>query len=429
MSERPSYHVPSMLIHGRFNTPKWTFEDHIVPPIPTSVAFRLRSAERGAQGFSQFANPEIDRLSAEPIYIYERLDDPGQGLLEELLQYAEGGESAICFASGMAAISAAIGAHVRAGDHVVLNRTIYGCTYSLATNWLARFGVECSFVDLRDPDALRQAIRPETRVVYFETPCNPTLELIDIAAVAGVAREASEGRTEGARIVVIVDNTFATPLGQRPLSHGADVVVHSLTKNIAGFGVDMGGAVICSREREPSIMLFRKDFGGSMSPRVAWQISTFGISTLPMRLQRQQASAQKVAEMLAEHPMVARVCYPGLSSFDQQELARRQMTSPNGEFAPGSLIYFELKGTPDLALERARCLMNYVARDALTITLAVSLGQIRTLIEHPASMTHSALPPENLETAGIAPGGIRLSIGLEEPADLIADLQSCFRRI
>ncbi len=417
------YRDRSVLIHGKFRSEKWDFEDHILPPITTSVSFRLRTGQRGAEGFQQFANPELDRDTLHPIYIYARLDDPCQGLLEETLAFAEKGETAVCFATGMAAVSAVIGIHVKAGDHVILHKTVYGCTYSFVTNWLQRFGVQHTVVDCGNQKEIEDAIKPETKVVYFESPCNPTLELIDVRSVVSIVKKANEGRSTENRIVSIIDNTFATPYCQRPLTMGVDFVVHSLTKNLGGFGTDMGGAVIGPRSSETDLLLFRKDFGGSLSPKAAWQILVYGIPTLALRLEKQQQIAKEVAEFLNEHPKISLVRYPGLAGFPQIDLARKQMTDFDGNFAPGSMIYFELKGEPEEAYSKAKTLVNRIAEKSLSITLAVSLGQIRTLIEHPASMTHSAIPPEAQKTAGISPGGVRLSMGIEDVRDILSDLK------
>lgn len=423
----PKYRHRSVLIHGKFRSEKWDFDDHILPPITTTTAFRLRSAERGARAFQQYANPELDRGTEHPIYIYARLDDPCQGLLEETLAFAENGETAISFATGMAAISAILGTHLCAGNHVVSHKTIYGCTYSLITRWLDRFGVGHTFVDMNCEKLLYDAIKPNTRVLYFESPCNPTMDLVDIEQVARIAHTVNEQRAPEERLVVVIDNTFASPFCQRPLDMGVDFVVHSLTKHISGFGADMGGAVIGPRTAETDLLLFRKDFGGSISPKAAWAILAFGLPTLALRMERQQVSAQRVAEFLELHPKVSRVLYPGLDSFPQRELAQRQMRDIDGNFAPGSLLYFELEGDAEEAYQRAVRVVNYIADHALNITLAVSLGQIRTLVEHPASMTHSSIPPEAQLEAGIHPGGLRMSLGIEDVRDILQDLEEALK--
>ncbi|MCW5936816.1 MAG: aminotransferase class I/II-fold pyridoxal phosphate-dependent enzyme [Fimbriimonadaceae bacterium] len=428
MSRDEAYRDRSVLIHGKFRSEKWDFQDHILPPITTAVSFRLRSAERGAEGFQQFANPDVDRSTAHPIYIYDRLDEPCVGLLEETLAFAEKGECAVCFGSGMSAVAASIGIHVRSGDHVVYHPAVYGCTYSHLTRWLSRFGVEATPARFSEAQALEAAVRPETRVVYFESPCNPTMELVDLEAVASFVRKVNADRPEDGKIVTVIDNTFASPYGQRPLTHGIDYVVHSLTKHISGFGATMGGVVVGPRKTETDLLLYRKDFGGSMTPDAAWHILTYGVPTLALRLERQQEAAQRVAEFLNLHPKVARVHYPGLDTFAQKELALRQMRDIDGEFAPGALIFFELKGSPEEAYNSAVKVCDHLASEALSVTLAVSLGQIRTLVEHPASMTHAAIPPEDQAKAGISPGGVRLSIGLEDVRDILRDIESALAR-
>jgi len=423
------YRPRTVMIHGRMHSPHWRYQDHIVPPVSSSVAYRLESAERGAEGFLEFANPEFNKAQHAPIYIYDRLDEPARGMLEENLAAAEQGEIACAFSTGMAAISAALGVLCRTGDKVVSHRTLYGCTYSLFTNWYPRrYGIGVDFVDLRDLRALERSLAdPRVMVVYFETPVNPTLDLIDLAAVRRAVDRANRSRTprgeKKRRIFIVVDNTFATPFCQRPLGLGADVVVHSLTKNIGGFGTDMGGAVIAPRLLAPDLLLYRKDFGAPLAPKAAWPPLVYGLPTLALRVAEQQRTALVVARELARHPAVARVVYPGLASHPQHALARRQMRDFDGKFAPGTLIYFVLKGNPRQARDRGTRTINHIAKKSLAITLAVSLGQIRTLIEHPSSMTHAPIPIEDQVRAGLDPGGLRLSIGLESPDDLLNDLK------
>jgi cystathionine beta-lyase/cystathionine gamma-synthase len=429
------YRPDTVRVHGKFRSKHWNYADHIVPPISASAAYRLESTRRGAEGFQDFANPEFNRASHAPIYIYDRLDEPTRGLLEENLALIEGGERAVCFATGMAAIAAALGVLLRAGDRIVAHRTLYGCTWSLFANWLPRSGVSVDITDLNDPVALDRALAaPEVMAIYLETPCNPTLELIDLRAVARAVARANarrarrlRGRTHR-RIFSVVDNTFATPCCQRPLAHGIDIVVHSLTKNLGGFGTDMGGVVVIPRALEPDLLLYRKDYGAPLSPRAAWPVLAYGLPSLGVRVREQQRSALRVARFLSRHPKVARVSYPGLTSHPQHALARRQMRDPQGRFAPGTLVYFTLAGTPASARRRGERAMDHLARHSLAVTLAVSLGQVRTLVEHPASMTHAALPPAAQAAAGIDPGGVRLSLGLEDPDDIIADLREALDR-
>ncbi|RMG13052.1 MAG: aminotransferase class I/II-fold pyridoxal phosphate-dependent enzyme [Deltaproteobacteria bacterium] len=429
--DRPIREVPegvawdSFLIHGRHFTEKWDFRHHLIPPQSSSVTYRLDTTERGATGFREYAAGTAERR--EPIYIYDRLDEPTRGMLEDELAAIEGGDVCVAFASGMAAISAALGVLLKSGEHLVAHRTLYGCTDSLLRSWYPRLSVDVSRVDLRERDALQQAIRPETRVVYFETPVNPTLELIDLAMVREVVNDANREREDGARIWVVVDNTFATPYCQRPLSLGADVVVHSLTKNIGGFGTDMGGAVIAPRQLEGPLLLYRKDFGGVLAPKSAWPILVYGLPTLPLRLKKQMASAMTIARFLQGHPMVRRVSYPGLEDHPQYLLAKRQMRDPEGHFSPGNMIYFETVEEDPAEPKRCVRLIDWIAREAYTLTLAVSLGQLRTLIENPGAMTHAAVPPEERAKGGIAPNAIRLSVGIESPDDIIRDLEAAFR--
>lgn len=418
---REHYRLRTRLIHGSFATGRWDYDHHVVPPQSSSVTYRLQSVHRGAEGFVEFASPAAQHA---PIYIYDRLDEPTRGMLEENLAVAESGEMAVCFATGMAAISAAIGVCTEAGRQVVAHRVLYGCTHELLTHWMPRWGVQTTFCDLSEPETIAQAATRDCRVVYFESPVNPTMELIDIAGARRVVDGLNEGRTEEERIAIIVDNTFATPYCQRPLELGADLSVNSLTKDIGGFGTDMGGAVIGPNRYYNLLMLYRKDFGGVLSPRNAWPILVYGLPTLATRMVNQQKAALKVAEHLLKQPKVARVIYPGLPCFPQLELARRQMVGYDGKFAPGSMIYFELKGSDGDAARAGERFVDYVAEHAYTITLAVSLGQIKTLIENPYSMTHAAVPEEEKIRSGLRPGGIRLSLGLEDWHDIIADLDA-----
>lgn len=424
-SKRPgrNYHKETRLIHGEFHSIHWNYKDHIVPPITATAAYRLESAERGAEGFQEFANPEFNRHTHAPIYIYDRLDEPSRSMLEDNLAIAEEGECAVCFATGMAAISAALGVLVKAGDTILAHRTLYGCTYSLLTNWMPRFGVQSKMADLNDLNQLEALLTSDVMVVYFETPTNPTLEVIDIAAIRQVVDKVNSRRGNRRKIFIVVDNTFATPFCQRPLTAGADVVCHSLTKNIGGFGTDMGGVWIGPQLLEPDVLLFRKDFGASLNPRTAWQTLVYGLPTLALRSRQQIETAMRVAKFLEHHPAVERVHYPGLLSHPQRAVAHKQMVDIEGNFAPGTIIYFVLKGTPEGALASGRRMMDHLADTSLAVTLAVSLGQIRTLIEHPASMTHAAIPVADQLRAHIDPGGIRLSMGLETAEDIISDLE------
>lgn len=419
-----AYRRESRMIHGKMVSPHWDYKDHIVPPVSSSAAYRLESASRGAEGFLEFANPEFNRESHAPIYIYDRLDEPSRGMLEDNLAAAEGGEACVTFATGMAAIAGALGVLLKAGDTVVAHRTLYGCTWSLFQNWYPRLGIRTIFTDLRDTEGLAAILErdPSVMAVYGETPVNPSLDLLDLQAIAGAVATVNAYRSPRRLVFTVVDNTFATPFCQRPVEHGIDLVVHSLTKNIGGFGTDMGGAVIAPRLLEPDLLLYRKDFGGVLSPKAAWPALVYGLPTLALRSRRQMDSALRVAKFLEAHPAVERVVYPGLPSHPQHDLARRQMVDFDGGFAPGIMIYFSLEGDGAAVRDRGARFMDHLAQNALTVTLAVSLGQVRTLIEHPASMTHATVPIDRQPEAGIDPGGIRLSLGLEPPEDIEADL-------
>jgi cystathionine beta-lyase/cystathionine gamma-synthase len=293
------------------------------------------------------------------------------------------------------------------------------------TNWLPRFGIDVDMVDLTREDDLERCLDETVAAVYFETPSNPILEIVDIAGVAAKVQAFNQRRGDKKRTLVVVDNTFATPFGQRPLKLGADLVVESLTKNVCGFGTAMGGAVVYKDHAVLSdLVMIRKDIGASLASSSAWPILVYGLPTLPMRLKQQQESAMAIASFLEHHPKVARVRYPGLKSFPQYRLARDQMRDYEDNFAPGSLLYFVLNGGPEAQREAGERLINYVAENAYTLTLAVSLGQIRTLIEHPGSMTHAALPAQAQVEAGIDPGGIRISVGNEQVNDILRDLEA-----
>jgi cystathionine beta-lyase/cystathionine gamma-synthase len=405
------------------SNPKWDYDHQLVPPISSSTTFKLDSAERGAEGFKKVGLPSKIHDKESPIYIYDRLGEPNKGILEEHLAYSENGECCVTFATGMAAISSILCVLTKSGDEIIAHKALYGCTFSLLENWMPRFKVGVKFIDMISSNNLQRAISKNTKVIYFETPINPTLELINIKAIKKIVDAANKKRSPNNKIHIVVDNTFATPFCQRPLNLGADFVVHSLTKNIGGFGTDMGGAVIGPTSYQSQILLFRKDFGSVLNSKSAWAILVHGIPTLSLRLLKQQESAMKIAKFLSAQSKILKVNYPGLETFDQHDLAKEQMCDYQGNFAPGSMIYFVVKGKNANERQRAgRKLIDFLAQNAYTITLAVSLGNIRTLIEHPGSMTHSAIPPDVQLKSGMDPGGIRLSIGLENADDIINDL-------
>jgi cystathionine beta-lyase/cystathionine gamma-synthase len=416
MSKSTKYRVTTRLVHGPEHSAKWDFSHHVTPPLSSSTTYRLDSTKRGARGFAEFGGFVPDHGEA-PIYIYDRLDEPTRSILEGELADVEGGEACVSFASGMAAISASLSSVLVPGDKLIAHPIVYGCTHSLFSHWYPRQGIEVERVDINDLDALRAAVDASTRAIYFESPVNPTLEVIDIGAVRDLVDELNRDREEDRKILIFVDNTFATPFGQRPLELGADVVLHSLTKNLGGFGTEVGGAVICPRSMLASLLLYRKDFGAILSSKSAWAIMVYGLPTLALRLKRQQYTALKLAHWLEDHPAIQRVVYPGLESHPQRELALRQMRDCDGDPAPGSMIYFEFDPKRVDALE----FVDEIAANAYSITLAVSLGHTKTLIEVPGSMTHSVY--------GVPSSSVRLSVGLESPPDIVRDLQEAIAAV
>ncbi len=423
-----NYRTRSRMIHGRSHTHRWDYDHHVIPPMTSSATFRLDSAARGALGFAEFAGDVMESDGHHPIYIYDRLGEPNGDMLEENLAIAEGGEIALCFASGMAGIAAAICSLTKAGEHVVAHRMLYGCTYSLLENWLPRFSINHTLADMTDLSSTRDLITPQTRVLYFETPVNPDMCLIDIAAMRDMLDDINKNRPANKHVHMVVDNTFATPYCQRPIELGADLVCQSLTKAIGGFGTDIGGAVIGPMSQYRDLIMFRKDFGAALSPKSAWPVLVHGLPTLSTRMANYQKSAMRVARFLESHPKVEAVRYPGLESFPQFDLAKKQMRDDKGRFAPGSMLYFVVKDKEDSGVP-ARTLIDWAAVHAYTLTLAVSLGQIKTLIEAPYGMTHAALPEDLKRARGLLPGGIRVSIGLEDWQDIIADLDAALEQI
>ncbi|GAB4146084.1 MAG: methionine gamma-lyase [Ignavibacteriales bacterium] len=427
--DESKYSMDTHIIYGKNISTKWDYSHHVTAPISSSTTFRLDSVERGAHGFERFANTQIFGEEA-PIFIYDRLGEPNKDLLEENLAYVEKGEMAVTFATGMGAISAVLGICVGAGDEIIAHQTLYGCTISLLNNWYPRYNIKVKYVDLTDVENLKSALSDRTKVIYFESPANPNLDIIDIKKVVDVINDFNKDRNENEKILTILDNTFSTPFCQRPIEFGVDFVVHSLTKGIGGFGTDMGGVVIGKRKYKDTLLLYRKDFGAVLSPKSAWAILTYGLPTLALRTRNQINSAKKIAEYLNGHSAIEFVNYPGLENYKYYETAKKQMLDFDGNFAPGTLIYFVLKGkNPADSKENGRKFMDYIATKSYTMNLAVSLGHTRTLIEHPASMTHSVVPPDKLCERGIDAGGVRLAIGLENVEDILKDLDEALKII
>ncbi len=333
-------------------------------------------------------------------YSYTRAGNPTVRALEEKLTALEGGVDTTAHGSGMAATVAVFLALLRAGDHIVLGDVVYGGTYRFADQFLTKFGVDVTFADTTDPGAVAGAIRPETRLVFTETPANPTLKVTDLSAISAITAERE--------ILHVTDNTFLTPYYQRPFELGADVIIHSTTKFLDGHNATLGGAVVVNETGlQDKIAFARISAGLVMSPMVAW-LTLQGSKTLSERMDRQSASALAIAEFLEAHPKVDYVNYPGLASHPQHELSARQATGF------GAMVCFEVAG----GLESGKRLMDTVR----LWSLAENLGSVESLITHPVTMTHAAIPRQERIASGITDGLVRLSVGLEDVEDLIEAL-------
>ncbi|MGC4116660.1 MAG: PLP-dependent aspartate aminotransferase family protein [Myxococcales bacterium] len=379
-------------------------------PIFQTSTFVFRNAQEGADMFS----------GAQSGYVYTRLGNPTVKLLEARVNALEGAGvkladpakrvSSLAFASGMAAVSATLMASCSQGDTILLGDVVYGATEHLCSNILNRMGIKTVEVDFSNLEKVELALKSNTRIkaVLFETPVNPTMKLADIAAVSKLVHQ------HAPEAVVIIDNTFATPYLQRPLEMGADVVLHSLTKYLCGHGTVVGGIVTTANEKmHDELYKVIKDVGSNPGPMDAWLV-TQGLKTLPLRMDRHCSNAMAVARFLEKHPKVSRVLYPGLESHPQHALAKKQMK----DF--GGMISAELKG----GLEAGRKVMDNIK----IWTLAVSLGCVDSLIQHPASMTHACVPKEKREKGGLTDGMMRLSVGIEDPQDLIRALDEALAK-
>jgi len=368
-------------------------------PIYQTSTFIFDSAEQGGRRFAL----------EEAGYIYTRLGNPTTTVLENKIAALEEGEAAVATSSGMGAISSTLWTVLKAGDHVVTDKTLYGCTFALMCHGLTRFGIEVTFVDTSNLDEVKNAMKENTRVVYLETPANPNLKIVDLEALSKLAHT-------NPNTLVIVDNTFATPYMQKPLKLGADIVVHSVTKYINGHGDVIAGLVITNKELADQIRFVGlKDMTGAvLGPQDAYYIIR-GMKTFEIRMERHCFNIDKCFEFLNKHPKIERVYYPGLETHPGHEIAKKQMK----DF--GAMISFELKG----GFEAGKTLLNNLK----LCSLAVSLGDTETLIQHPASMTHSPYTKEEREAAGITDGLVRLSVGLENVEDIIADLEQGLEKI
>ncbi|WP_273019690.1 methionine gamma-lyase [Oceanicaulis sp. UBA2681] len=364
----------------------------LVPPLHLSSTFAFETVEDAGAAFS----------GERPAHFYTRISNPTLDLLERRIADLEGAAAGVSFGSGMGAITSVLWSLLEPGDEILADKALYGCTFSFLNHGLARFGIKVRHVDMSDIDAVIAAFSDKTRVVYFETPANPTMTLVDIAAVSAVARAHD--------VLTVVDNTYATPLITRPIELGADVVVHSATKYLGGHGDLVAGIAVGSVEVMERVRLYGlKDMtGAALSPFNAMLILR-GLKTLSLRMERHSQTGLAVARWLHAHPQVRTVAYPGLEDGPQYALAKAQMRHFGG------MIAFELED----GYEAGVTMMN-----AMKLALrAVSLGDAETLIQHPASMTHSAYSPEERALHGISDGLVRLSVGLEDADDILADLE------
>jgi len=386
--------INSELVHGGYH-PDSTGAVNV--PIYQSSTFAFRDAAHGAALFA----------GKEKGYIYTRIGNPTIAALEESVAALENGAGGIATSSGLGAVNTLYMALLGQGAHMVSTASVYGPSRGLMEKHFARFGAEASFVDTSNLDNLRQAIRPNTRLVYIESPSNPAMQVTDIAGAAKIAHERGS--------LLAVDNTFASPYLQKPLDLGADIVLHSVTKFINGHADVVGGILVA---KETAVLARLRDVmihtGCNMDPHQAYLVLR-GLKTLGIRVERAQESAMVIARWLEAHPKVQSVRYIGLPSHPQHEVAKRQMSGF------GSMIGFELKG----GLEAGRKLMDRVQ----LATLAVSLGGVETLIEHPASMTHASMSKEAREAAGFTDGLVRYAVGIEDVDDLIADLEQALESV
>lgn len=387
-------HQDSILIHGA------EIEDGFgaaVTPIYQTSTFKFKNADDGAACFAGEA----------PGFIYTRIGNPTITALEETLAQLEHGAKCVAVCSGMAAVNTVYAAFLQSGDHMISTDAVYGPSRVVMEKYWSNYGVESTYINTTDINNIKKHIKPNTKLLYIETPTNPTIAVTDLKACAQVAKEHG--------LILVVDNTFCSPILQKPLDMGADVVLHSMTKFINGHADIVGGCVISKTpEMDAKLRAVMVNFGFNMDPTQAYMVIR-GLKTLSIRVLRQQENAIKLAEWLEKHPKVEWVSYPGLPSHPQYELGKVQMDGP------GSLISFGLKG----GIAAGKTLMDNVKM----ILLAVSLGGVESLISHPASMTHSKMQKEAREAAGITDGLVRFAVGIEDVEDIQADLAQALDKI
>lgn len=390
-----SKHIETQAIHsGRINDEQF---GSLATPLYQTSTFIFDSAEQGAQRFSGDSEG----------YIYTRLGNPTTRQLELKMASLEGMEDAAATATGMAAVSGTLLANLQAGDHLIASKAVYGCSFALMNHMLTKFGIDVSFVDMTNPELIKNEIRENTKLMFLETPINPNLVVLDLTNILAIAKQHN--------ILSVIDNTFLTPVLQQPAQLGADIVIHSATKYLNGHG-DVVAGIICSNKNmiEHIKLTALKDIGATMSPHDAWLILR-GLKTLPIRVERHCHNAQLIAEYLETHPAVDSVFYPGLKSHSGYRYIGKQMK------AAGGVIAFELKTNLAGGAE-------FINRMKL-FSIAVSLGDAESLIQHPASMTHSPYTDEERREAGISNSLIRISAGLENVEDLISDLKQSLNKV
>lgn len=389
----------TLAIHAG-NFEKETF-GALATPIYQSSTFYFDSCEQGGKRFA----------GEEGGYIYTRLGNPTTTVLEEKVAALEGAEACCAVGSGIGAVTSCLWSIAAAGKHIVADKALYGCTFAYLNHGMTRYGVEVSFIDTADLEQVKKALKPNTCCVYLETPANPNLKITDLKAVSKIAHDYNP------EIMVVCDNTFATPYLQRPLELGCDAVIHSGTKYLNGHGDVIAGFVCGNKDFITTVKFFGlKDMTGAVMDPFAAFLILRGLKTMEVRMKRHCESAQAIAEYLEKHPKVEKVYYPGLKSHEGHEIAAKQM---HGGYS--GVIAFEVKGGMQAGIKFCNSLK--------LATIAVSLGDAETLIEHPASMTHSPYSPEERAAAGISDGLVRLSVGLENVEDIITDLEQGFKLI
>jgi len=353
-----------------------------------------------------YVQDSVDEYLAKG-YSYSRSGNPTVTALEDKINALDGGSGAICFGTGMAAVNALFLTFLNAGDHCIISDVVYGGTYRLSTKVYSRFGVEFTMVDSSDPENVSNALRDNTRLILTESPANPTLKMTDIAAISAIAKQAG--------VLHAVDNTFMTPYLMNVLELGADMAVYSTTKYFDGHNATVGGAIVCATEELYEKVRFIMNATGSiMSPQVAW-LTLQGVKTLSVRMDGQSENAQILAEYLEQHPKVEQVCYPGLPSFAQHELAKTQASGF------GAMLWFEVKG----GVEAGKRFMDNIE----LFSLAENLGSIESLVTHPVTMTHADVEEAERQRVGILDGLIRISVGLEDAEDLVAALEAALAKV